>query len=274
MLQRALQGEGSHRTGGIVDLPIEWVLPPERPLRQKMSVDQLRKLMASIKQDGILHPLLVVSEGPMRYRLVCGNRRYEAAKALGLPSVPALVCQEQDPKLLQRYALTENVHRQDLNVLERTQAILNLMALEWHKSPEEIKSWLKSLDPRSKNPEVVSGIAQVSSWFEELGLGKWRSFVQNQLSLLEVPPEVEAALSAGQITASVASLLRKVKDPKTRQGLLEKAVAGASYRELQSQLRPRHQQYLKVLTRLQTDWSQLPDAARQEIQQLVAALLQ
>ena len=118
-------------------------LPQQQP-RRYFDPQALKELIASVKQHGILQPLLVRPKASGGYELVAGERRYRAAKDAGLTHVPVVVRELTDEAAWQ-LALIENLQREDLNPVEETEGILQLLALQLAQSVESIPSLLRQL---------------------------------------------------------------------------------------------------------------------------------
>jgi ParB family transcriptional regulator, chromosome partitioning protein len=116
------------------------VLPQHQP-RRYFDPQALKELVSSIKQHGILQPLLVRPVDGGKYELVAGERRYRAATEVGLENVPVVVRELSDDQAFQ-LALIENLQREDLNPVEETEGILHLLAIRLHCDVEAVKSLL------------------------------------------------------------------------------------------------------------------------------------
>jgi ParB family chromosome partitioning protein len=123
----------------------------------------------------------------------------------------------------------ENLLREDLNPVEETEGILQLLALRLNVAREEVKSLLHRMrdEQRGKVPHNVMGNWQgqtLQAVFEELGSITWESFVSNRLPLLNLPEDIKDALQTGKIAYTKATAIARVKDDETRQALLEEAI--------------------------------------------------
>lgn len=116
------------------------VLPQQQP-RRYFDPQALLELVSSVKQHGILQPLLVRTIGSGKYELVAGERRYRAATEVGLENVPVVVRELTDDQAFQ-LALIENLQREDLNTVEETEGILHLLAIRLNCDVEAVKSLL------------------------------------------------------------------------------------------------------------------------------------
>jgi ParB family chromosome partitioning protein len=168
---------------------------PNQP-RQDFSHEALDELIQSIKQYGVLQPLLVKKLGENRYRLIAGERRLRSAKMIGLPTVPVIVktVDDQDDLAL---SLIENLQRQDLNPMEEAEGLKRLAA-EFGLTQEEAAH----------------------------KVGKKRSTVANLLRLFDLPEEVQQALRAGKITLSHAKVILQATTPAARREVFKKIIQG------------------------------------------------
>lgn len=179
----------------IKEIPVNDIVPnPHQPRRHFAAAD-LDDLTSSIKEHGILQPL-VVSFCDNQYELIAGERRWRAAKALGLKTVPVIVRDASKQQKLE-WALIENLQRADLNPLEEALAYRALMD-EFGFTQEEAA----------------------------VRVGKSRPVVANTLRLLDLPEEIQDALKEGKITKSHARTLLAEEDPKKQKELFEAMLTG------------------------------------------------
>jgi ParB family chromosome partitioning protein len=264
-------------------LPLEALVPSPQPRRR---FENLEALAESIREKGVLQPLLVRPLGDGRYAIVAGERRYRAAKMAGLAEVPVRVLDlsEKEARLL---ALVENLQREDLNPYEETLGVLELLSEELGKTREEVVGLLHRMynEKRGKATDNVVGSPEaqrVEGVFQALGRMTWESFVRHRLPLLGLPEDLRAALEEGALPYTAALELKKVKDPEARARLLEEAKGGLSLRELKARVRevlvkekappPWHKEVATRLARL--DPESLPPEKRQEVERHLKALLE
>jgi len=219
-------------------LPLSALVPQAQPRRR---FEGLEALARSIREQGVLQPLLVRSLGNGRYAIVAGERRYRAARMAGLAEVPVRVLDvgEREARLL---ALLENLQRENLNPYEETLGVLELLSEDLGKSREGVVSLLERMrkEKRGVAAQNVLGTPEtqrVEEVFRALGRMTWESFVQTRLPLLSLPGDLREALEAGAIAYTATLELKKVKDPGVRARLLEEAKAGLSLRNLKAQVR-------------------------------------
>ena len=175
-------------------IPIDQIDPNPHQPRSSIKAANLKELADSIKDVGIIQPLLVTQRDD-RYILVAGFRRLEASKQVELKDVPCMVQDLSDDDMI-RYALIENIQREDLNPLEEALAIKQLIGNQ-------------GLDYRK--------VAEM--------LGKSKTYVGERLALLDLPDDLKEAVSQGTLSMKKADALKKVNDDKARARLIGKASA-------------------------------------------------
>ena len=273
------QGEGRE----VVKVPLEALVPSPQPRRR---FENLEALAESIREKGVLQPLLVRPLGDGRYAIVAGERRYRAAKMAGLAEVPVRVLDlsEKEARLL---ALVENLQREDLNPYEETLGVLDLLSEELGKTREEVVGLLERMR-KEKRGVVARNVAgtpeaqKVEAVFKALGRMTWETFVRHRLPLLGLPEDLRAALEEGTLPYTAALELKKVKDLEARAQLLEEAKGGLSLRELKARVRealrreqaphPLPKKVAALLARL--DLEALPEEKRKRVEEYLEALHQ
>jgi ParB family chromosome partitioning protein len=170
------------------------ISPNPRQPRTVFDETALNELIASIKLFGILQPPVVRKVAPNRYELVMGERRFRAAKAAGLKSIPVIIRQTPDNELL-REALIENIHRSELNPLEEGAAYLQLLT-DFGCTHEELA----------------------------LKLGRSRPLISNTIRLLNLPESVQRKVAAGILSAGHARALLGLTDAKEIEKLASRIV--------------------------------------------------
>ena len=191
-----LVGEADGETAGLRPdsaLPIEQVRPNKEQPRRTFDEKELSELTDSIKQNGVLQPILVRKVGT-DYEIVAGERRYQAAKAAGLTEVPVVIREISDEDVF-KLALIENLQRSDLTPLEEARGYKRLIA-EKDMTQEEL--------------------ARV--------LSKSRSTITNTLRLLDLPSEVQEFVDDGHLSAGHARAILAVPTEDGRIGLAKKVV--------------------------------------------------
>jgi ParB family transcriptional regulator, chromosome partitioning protein len=244
-------------------------LPKYQP-RQYFDESKLEELAQTIKQHGVLEPLLVRKlANHNQYELVAGGRRYRAASKAGLTEVPVIVRELSNEQAIE-IAIIENLQREDLNPVEETEGIINLLAKRLNIKTEEVSPLLhqlqKQLRGRSANNVIGSSkIELIQSVFDSLGLMELDSFISNRLPLLNLPKDILEALRAGKIEYTKAKAIARMADEKTRIQLLEEAIANSlslsQIRELiKAEQEPKQQSELK--TRFDTTYNQAKKAKK------------
>ena len=277
-LLKGKRAQGAGRE--VVTVPLEALVPSPQPRRR---FENLEVLAESIREKGVLQPLLVRPLGNGRYAIVAGERRYRAARMAGLAEVPVRVLDvgEREARLL---ALLENLQREDLNPYEETLGVLELLSEELGKTREEVVGLLRQMknakEGRIRDNVVPKDAQRIEEIFKALGRMTWESFVQHRLPLLGLPEDLRAALEEGTLPYTAALELKKVKDPEARARLLEEAKRGLSLRELKARVREAlrreqapHPLPKKIAARLaRLDLEALPPEKRQEVKRHLEAL--
>jgi ParB family chromosome partitioning protein len=211
-------------------LPVESIILPASQPRRYFDPEKLWQLTESVRQHGILEPILVrPSEKEGLYELVAGERRFRAAQEVGLSSVPVTIRELSDEEALQ-LALVENLQREDLNSVEETEGILQLLALRLNIPPIDVPPLLykmrnEAIGTVNQNVLINSEAQSVQAVFTEVGTITWESFVTSRLPLLRLPPEILEALQSGKIAYTKAQAIARVKDDNQRKELLGEAIA-------------------------------------------------
>jgi ParB/RepB/Spo0J family partition protein len=221
-----LSAEGT-KSLGVRHVPIDRIEPnPENP-RLLFEESALDELAASIREHGVLQPILVRPRGHEQYQLVAGERRWRAARLAGLDTIAALVEDLDDDAALE-IAVIENLQREDLSPLEEA-AMYEKMVRDHGYS--------------------IRKLAQK--------LGKDKGYLENRLRLADAPEEIRALVSVRKDTLSHAYELMKVQDPKKRKRLAAQVASGQlSLVKLRERIegRPRREPAPDVETGQATAW--------------------
>jgi ParB family chromosome partitioning protein len=214
-------------------------LPPQQP-RRYFDEAALKTLVASIEQHGVLTPLLVRPKDNKQYELVAGERRYRAAKQVGLMEVPVQI-REMSDGMAAEVALLENLQREDLNPVEETEAILALLGQRLAMSQDEVISLLNRGANRQR--KSVQNVLHSPEWqvmeqvFAAIGRFTPQSFRASRLRLLKLPEDVLEALKAGKLEFTKAQAIARVTSDAQRQELLSEAtVKNLSLREIKDRI--------------------------------------
>lgn len=212
----AVSGEREGATDDLRSLPVDLIVPNPKQPRRDFDDTALQALAGSLRDRGVLQPVLVRPLPGGSYELVAGERRWRAAQIAGLDKIPALVRERDDSEALQA-ALIENMAREDLNPVEEARACAALV--------EEL----------GLTREVVG-----------LRVGRSRVAVSNLLRLLDLPDEVIALLQRGELSEGHGRALLLAGDHADRRGLARSAVAeGWSVRALEVRARATNEKQAK-----------------------------
>ena len=198
---------GAAEEAGLLEVPVSAIQPNPRQPRVDFPEESLAALARSIREVGVLQPV-VVRRRDSGYELVAGERRVRAAKLAGLATIPAIVREGDDTESL-REALIENIHREDLAALELASAFQELL--------EEL------------------GVTQ-ETVAERLGYS--RAHIANTIRLLSLPADVQRLLAEGRIQAGHARALLGLPDDEAKSALaLRVAAEGLSVRQVEDLVR-------------------------------------
>lgn len=202
---------GASPLPGIQEVPIAQIEPNPFQPRAHFDEESLAGLTASIRELGVLQPILVRDLGSDRYAIIAGERRWRAAKRAGLQYIPVILRDVSDAMTLQ-HALVENLHRDDLNPLEEAAAYQQLIE-DFHMTQE--------------------AVAQ--------RVGKSRSAVANLLRLFQLPPQVQRLVADGQVSAGHAKAILSTPDRAFQEALARRIVAeGLTVRDTEEAVRKRN----------------------------------
>ncbi|SHM18204.1 chromosome partitioning protein, ParB family [Caldanaerovirga acetigignens] len=179
--------------GSIQEVDIEEIKPNKMQPRKDFDEEKIRELASSIKEHGVLQPVILrkAKEG---YELVAGERRWRAAKLAGIKKIPAVVKNLTDAEVMQ-IALIENLQREDLTPMEEAMAYKRLME-EYGMTQEELAS----------------------------KIGKSRSQIANTVRLLNLESEIQEMINQKKITAGHARAILAIEDPKERIKIAKKII--------------------------------------------------
>jgi len=177
------------------ELNVNDIEPNPHQVRTVWNEEGLAELAKSIKSNGVIQPIIVRRSGVI-YQLIAGERRWRASKLAGVPTIPAIVRQVNDKQLLE-LALIENIHRVDLNPIERAvayQKYLNSLSLTQAEASER--------------------------------LGEDRSAIANYLRLLDLPPEIREMISNGEVLMGHARAILALPTDELRRKIANRAMTG------------------------------------------------
>lgn len=184
-------GDGSY----LAELPVRSISPNPRQPRQVFDEDELRELADSLREIGLLQPIVVRRRGSESYEIIMGERRWRAAQLAGLASLPAIVRATDDSAMLTD-ALLENLQRVQLNPLEEAAAYQQLMN-DFNITQDELATRIKRSRPQ----------------------------ISNTIRLLKLPPTVQRKIAAGVLSAGHARALLGLPDADRQERLATKIIA-------------------------------------------------
>ncbi|MFA6383273.1 MAG: ParB/RepB/Spo0J family partition protein [Parcubacteria group bacterium] len=177
-------------SGGVQEIELMRIVPNPHQPRMNFDGERMQELAASIKEHGIIQPL-VVTKSENGYEIIAGERRFQAAKLAGLKTVPAIVRKATEQQKLE-LAIIENIQRHDLNPIE------------------EAKSYVKLVTEFDLSQEAVAQ-----------KVGKSRSAIANKERLLKLPVEIQKALIENKITEGHAKAILAIDQPEKQRALFE-----------------------------------------------------
>jgi len=188
----------------VVEINIAEVRPNPYQPRKTFDTESLNELASSIKEYGIVEPI-IVKKSIKGYELVAGERRTKAAKIAGLTKVPAVIKDFNDEEMME-IALIENIQREDLNPIDEATSISNIIKLKGYTQDEFAQKF-----------------------------GKSRSYVTNMLGLLKLPNSVKKLVEEKKLSASHARVISKIEDDDEALALAEKIInEGLSVHEVEA----------------------------------------
>ena len=183
------------QSAGFAEVPLEQISPNPYQPRRTFNDASIEELSRSVREHGIIQPLVVTKLGDHKYRLIAGERRFRAAQKAGLATVPVVIKETMADTDILQVALIENIQREDLNPIEEAYA--------YHQLHEEFGLTQEEISKR---------------------VGKERSTVANFLRLLRLPDPVKKLLAAGQLSMGHARAILAVDSAKKQQQLAERVV--------------------------------------------------
>jgi ParB family chromosome partitioning protein len=193
------------KTGEILELDIKTITPNEYQPRREFNDATLTELVTSIKEKGIIQPIIVRKTAENSYRLIAGERRWRAAQMAGLSTIPAIV-KDVAPGEALELALIENIHREDLTPLETAEAFQRLIN-EFNMTHDELSR----------------------------KVGKDRATITNYLRILKLPPDIKKWIADGSLTMGHAKALLQIENQRVQIQVAKKIVnSGLSVREAEA----------------------------------------
>ena len=190
---------------GLVQVSLEAISPNPHQPRSRVNEEKLAELADSIREHGLIQPLIVTETSPGKYSLIAGERRWRAAALAGLSEIPVVV-KEASPRDMLELAIIENVQRDDLNAIEEAVAYQQLID-EFGMTQEDVAK----------------------------SVGKSRPTVANTVRLLRLGPNIQAAVVDGQISGAHARALLPLPTPEAQSAVLQTIVKnGLSVRQVEA----------------------------------------
>ena len=219
-----LSNDSPTRSVGVRIVPVDRIdSNPQQP-RLAFNQETLDELTASIREHGVLQPILVRPIGQNRYQLVAGERRWRASKQAGLETIPALIEEIDDDTALE-ISIIENLQREDISPLDEA-AMYDRMVREHGYSIRKLAD----------------------------KLGKDKGYLENRLRLADAPPEIRELVSLRKDTLSHAYELMKVDDPKKRRRLADQVARGElTLIKLRDKIEGRRSRPVRVIDDLELD---------------------
>jgi len=180
---------------GMAQVPMDQISPNPYQPRKTFNDASIEELARSVREHGIIQPLVVTRIGDNKYRLIAGERRFRAAQKAGLDSVPVVIKETMGDGDVLQVALIENIQREDLNPIEEAYA--------YHQLHEDFQLTQEEISKR---------------------VGKERSTVANCLRLLKLPDSVKKLVASGQLSMGHARAILAVDSPKKQEQLAERVV--------------------------------------------------
>ncbi len=222
-------------------IPIKSLKLPKRQPRRSFDPDKLEQLRESVRKHGILEPL-IVRPGPRNtYELVAGERRYRAAKAENLLTVPVIVRELKDQEAFE-LALLENLQRDDLNPIDETEGVLDLLCQRLEIDQAALVSLLNLAANAERRGQpltdnVIRQIKVVDELLRTVGRLTRESFRSNRLPLLSLPEDILEFLRKGKLEYTKAKVIAKLEKDDRRALAEETIEAGLSLREVRQRVK-------------------------------------
>lgn len=224
----------------IIYLTLDQIKPSPLQPREDFDTQSLEELTQSIKEQGVIQPILVRRRGD-HYELIAGERRFRAANSLNLKEIPAIVKEVEDQESL-ILSLIENIQRQGLNSIEEARAFQYLM------------------DKFNLTQERVSDI-----------LGKARVSITNTLRLLKLPNEVQEEIRRGRISFGHGRALLEIEDANQQRRLTQEIISkGLSVRELENFIKRHRPKLIKHKTKQARSTDPFIAVLEEELQHILA----
>jgi ParB family chromosome partitioning protein len=195
-------------SSGAQELPVGLIVSNPHQPRKHFDETKLSELAGSIREHGVIQPIIVTALPDGKYELIAGERRLEASKIAGKTTIPAVIREAKEQEKLE-FAIIENTQRHDLNPIE------------------EARGYVRLSEEFGLNQEAVA-----------MKMGKSRSAIANILRLLHLPIEMQRAIAEGKITEGHAKALLSIENPEKQRALFELILkSGLTVRDAESKAR-------------------------------------
>ena len=234
-LSGLVEGVDSLTQPASTTLQLSQLQPGQFQPRAHFAQDALDELSRSVKEQGVLQPLLVRPLGGGKFEIVAGERRWRAAGQAGLSEVPVLIRTLSDTEA-RMAAAVENLQREDLNVIEEVRARLQVAAAILEVPEHEAVARMFALD---RHPDAApEQVERLDSAFAALGGETWHSFIRNRAAVLNLPEDVQLAVREG-LDYRKALIIGRVGKASERASLMAQAREGATVQTLRTIVSPR-----------------------------------
>jgi ParB family chromosome partitioning protein len=223
-------------------IAIEKIEPNPNQPRQTFAKEALEELAQSIREKGVIQPILVRKQGLDKFEIIAGERRWRAAQLAGLKDLPALLKDTNDQEVLE-LALIENIQRQDLNVVEEAEAY-DYLIKKYNLTQQELAQ----------------------------KVGKDRATIANLLRLLNLQPSIRTMVSKGQLSLGQAKVLLSISDEKMQETLAHRAInESLSVRMLEKLAAKANQLEIEEITQQDDLRHRLAKTLQDELQKLIGS---
>lgn len=233
-LSGLVEGVDSLTQPASTTLPLSQLQPGQFQPRSFFAPEALDELARSVKEQGVLQPLLVRPLGGGKFEIVAGERRWRAAGQAGLDEVPVLIRALSDTEA-RMAAAVENLQRENLNVIEEVRARLQVAAAILEVPEKDAVARMFALD---RHPGADAGqIERLDTAFGALGGETWHSFIRNRAAVLNLPEDVQSAVRGG-LDYRKALIVGRVGKAAERARLTALARDGATVQALRTMVSP------------------------------------
>jgi ParB family chromosome partitioning protein len=213
---------------GRATLRVEQIRYAEHQPRQSCRETAQQELEASVQEWGVIEPIVVRPLGEERYEVVAGERRLRAAIAVGLERVPVVIKELNEEEAWQ-LGVVENLQREDLNVVEETEAILEVLARGMKRPGTEVIELLHRSASAQRRGQEIGAEEQAALQAAERSLSKvsrisLESFRSSRLPILKLPTELLEAVRRGDLAYTKAREINRIENAEARAAVIEKAI--------------------------------------------------